>query len=653
MPRRCTTRFNYPHIAYMDAAETAERLGSTIIIGGVRDTGTGHIHPLKLVIGTARVAAEAGAQLFENTKADRHLDQRRQGDRDDARRARSRRRKCLIAVECLWRRSRAADRRAHHADRLLHRRDRAARRRQPGAARRRVGSTIRASSCAISAAPRPASCCSADARSTRSKDPKDIHIHIRRQITEIYPALKDVEITHGWGGFVGITMPRKPFVREVMPNVISAGGYSGHGVMLSNFMGKLYAETVAGNRDRLKLFEELKIPPFPGGRRFRAPLLFLALNWYALQGPDLKHRPSQPCEQASIRHCFGRWRRYVWLHEPTHPAFRRPADTGLRACASLGRLAAGGYPISSGLRARPGQPARTAAQRDRCAGRPSRRRARLPGGSPDAATNIKSASKSIISALVGIAIEKGVLEGVDQKIAPIACARPAGKSRSAHPRDHYRQPLVHAGRARPHVGAELRPLGVEPQLGAGSTRRAVRRRSWRRMLYSTGSTHLLSAILTRASGRSTRELAREWLGPVEGFSIGAWDRDPQGIYVGGNQMAMTARSLLAFGELYRNGGRNREGEQVVPESWVAESWRVRTASRFSGDGYGYGWFQRADRRAGRSLCLGLRRADALHRAGDRADGGDDVTGGRSLGPQRPSRRSARAARRDHRRRAGA
>ena len=74
------------------------------------------------------------------------------------------------------------------------------------------------------------------------------------------PTLKDVEITHGWGGYVGITVPRKPFVREVMPNVISAGGYSGHGVMLSNFVGKLYAETVAGNRDRLKLFESLEYP---------------------------------------------------------------------------------------------------------------------------------------------------------------------------------------------------------------------------------------------------------------------------------------------------------------------------------------------------------------------------------------------------------
>lgn len=61
------------------------------------------------------------------------------------------------------------------------------------------------------------------------------------------------------------------------------GGYSGHGVMLANFFGKLYAEAVAGNRNRLKLIEDLKIPAFPGGRRLRAPLLFLALNWFALR----------------------------------------------------------------------------------------------------------------------------------------------------------------------------------------------------------------------------------------------------------------------------------------------------------------------------------------------------------------------------------
>lgn len=57
-------------------------------------------------------------------------------------------------------------------------------------------------------------------------------------------------------------------------------------------------------------------------------------------------------------------------------------------------------------------------------------------------------------------------------------------------------------------------------------------------------------------------------------------------------MAMSARSLLAFGELYRNGGRTAEGEQVVPADWISQSWQHRTNSRFSGDEYGYGWFTR-------------------------------------------------------------
>jgi gamma-glutamylputrescine oxidase len=74
-------------------------------------------------------------------------------------------------------------------------------------------------------------------------NPREISTHIRKQIAEIYPELADVEITHAWGGSVGITMPRQPFVREVMPGVTAAGGFSGHGVMLSNFTGKLYADT--------------------------------------------------------------------------------------------------------------------------------------------------------------------------------------------------------------------------------------------------------------------------------------------------------------------------------------------------------------------------------------------------------------------------
>jgi gamma-glutamylputrescine oxidase len=77
-------------------------------------------------------------------------------------------------------------------------------------------------------------------------------------------------------------MPRFPFVRQVAPNVTTIGGYSGHGVLLANYCGKLYADMVTGKQTELELFRNLKVGSFPGGRTFRAPLLFLALSWYAM-----------------------------------------------------------------------------------------------------------------------------------------------------------------------------------------------------------------------------------------------------------------------------------------------------------------------------------------------------------------------------------
>jgi len=276
-----TSRFGYPHISFMDAAETAERLGSTRYFGGTRDTGTGHIHPLRLVIGTAKVAAAAGAHLFEQTPSTGIVSSGGKV-KVTTRRGTITADKCLIGVNAY-----GGDLEPVSAAHIMP-----------------IGSFIGAT-VPLGTASRvlPGGESVDDSRFVvryfrKSKDgrllfggrevyavndPKDIHIHIRKQIAELYPDLKDVEITHGWGGYVGITVPRKPFVREVMPKVISIGGYSGHGVMLSNFFGKLYAETVAGNRDRLKLIEDLKISAFPGGRRFRAPLLFLALNWFALR----------------------------------------------------------------------------------------------------------------------------------------------------------------------------------------------------------------------------------------------------------------------------------------------------------------------------------------------------------------------------------
>ena len=113
-----------------------------------------------------------------------------------------------------------------------------------------------------------------------------------------------------------------------------------------------------------------------------------------------------------------------------------------------------------------------------------------------------------------------------------------------------------------------------------------------RLLYSTGNTHLLSAILTQATGKSTLQFAREELGRPLGFHIADWPTDPKGIYFGGNNMEMTPRQMLAFGELYVNQGR-ANGRQVIPESWVETSLQRRVeSSRERGRYYGYGWWLR-------------------------------------------------------------
>ncbi len=274
-------RYDYPHLRWMDAAETADRLGSTLYHGGVRDAGTGHIHPFKLLIGTARVAAASGARLHEETPAT-SITSEGGKVRIETPRGKITADKVLIATNAY-----VGGLEPVTASHIMP-----------------IGSFIGATPPLGDDSPvLPGWESVSDSRFVvryfrKSPDgrllfggreiyspgePKAMHEAIRRQIAEVYPQLADVQLTHAWGGYVGITLPRKPFVREVMPNVMSVGGYSGHGVMLSNFAGRLYAEAVTGNRDRLRYFSELNVPPFPGGARFRSVLLFLALNWYALR----------------------------------------------------------------------------------------------------------------------------------------------------------------------------------------------------------------------------------------------------------------------------------------------------------------------------------------------------------------------------------
>lgn len=207
----------------------------------------------------------------------------------------------------------------------------------------------------------------------------------------------------------------------------------------------------------------------------------------------------------------------------------------------------------------------------------------------DRPANIKSVSKTLVAALTGAAIDAGHLPGPTARLGDVA-------------------PSLIPDRADPRVAditiADLVTMQAGLERTSGANYGAwVSSRDWvadalsrpfvaepgSRMLYSTGSFHILGAVLSEVTGRSLLQLARENLGTPLDVAFSPWVRDPQGRYLGGNDMAMTPTDLVQIGELYRNGG-THNGVRVLSEDWVTASWTPRTRSFWSGHAYGYGWF---------------------------------------------------------------
>lgn len=202
---------------------------------------------------------------------------------------------------------------------------------------------------------------------------------------------------------------------------------------------------------------------------------------------------------------------------------------------------------------------------------------------------LKSLSKTILSALAGIAIERGLVEGTDESLVELLGERVPQRATAGVEEITLGHALSLQAGLRSTSG---RYYGAWVQsddwVGHALTRPMVDDPGGR-MIYSTGSTHLAGAALVEASGRSLLSLAREWLGEPLDIRVPDWMRDPQGIHFGGNGMQLSPRALARFGEVYRRGG-TLDDRQVIPEWWIEASWTPRGRSPWSGDEYGYGWF---------------------------------------------------------------
>ena len=199
---------------------------------------------------------------------------------------------------------------------------------------------------------------------------------------------------------------------------------------------------------------------------------------------------------------------------------------------------------------------------------------------------IASVSKSILSTLVGIAIDRGHVSGVFatlQELLPDAFAGLEPRKQRITLRDML---TMQAGLiwepvppldlvSMQHVVADVAGLPITYG-NAG------------RFNYSTGLPHLASAAISRATGMSTCEFAWRVLFESLGIAPEVWGRDAEGVHTGGWFMYFTPRELARFGLLYLQGG-EWQGEQLVPADWVRSSLSKQVVfDPYSG--YGYWWW---------------------------------------------------------------
>jgi CubicO group peptidase (beta-lactamase class C family) len=247
------------------------------------------------------------------------------------------------------------------------------------------------------------------------------------------------------------------------------------------------------------------------------------------------------------------------------------------------------------------------------------------GYGPDDAHHVASVTKSIISALIGIAIAAGYIKNVAQKVLdffPEYVPGAADQQKRAitighlltmtapYPFEEWREPLDKLCMQPDWVRYTLDMLGQKGEIGA--------------FKYSTAGAHLLSAIITRSTGESAREFAGEHLFKPTGMkvipdytmksfgfedlfgkAVKGWVKDPNGNSTGGWGITLTPRDMARFGFLYLNNG-IWDNQRIISEDWINESTAPHSETRIGETTakYGYLWWLREEDRVFAYLAIG-------------------------------------------------
>lgn len=275
--------YGYEELEWLDQQALQERVRSTAYIGGLFDPNGGHLHPLNYTLGLAKAAQTAGARIFEASAVERLT---------HGRPARLDTDKGTLTADFV-----VLAGNAYLSAKLVPQL-----RAKLMPVKNYMIATQPLSEYQI-AQTLPYDDAVADTNfvldyyhlsedrrmlyggqvSYGNRPPRRLRQRMVTKLQRLFPALEGIEVAYQWGGLVGVTRDRAPHLGRLDGNVYFAQGYSGHGMAFAGLSGQLIGEAITGQAERFDLLSRLRHRSFPGGDKFRTPLLVLATNFYRMR----------------------------------------------------------------------------------------------------------------------------------------------------------------------------------------------------------------------------------------------------------------------------------------------------------------------------------------------------------------------------------
>jgi CubicO group peptidase (beta-lactamase class C family) len=212
------------------------------------------------------------------------------------------------------------------------------------------------------------------------------------------------------------------------------------------------------------------------------------------------------------------------------------------------------------------------------------------GYHPDTQHDLQSVGRSFTATLIGIALDKGYLDGLDQRILDFFPGRTFAN-------------LDEQEAAMTLEDVLTMRTGLDWQESSGDSSAMQSSPDWIQFLldkpmveppgtrwnYCSGCSHILSVILQETMGMNPRDFAEQYLFKPLGISGVRWTTDPDGIPYGAGGFGLTPRDVAKLGYLYLRDG-EWDGQQIVSSEWVKKATQthvdVPVDEHF---GYGYHW----------------------------------------------------------------